>query len=177
MGAITPTIDHVATRSATQRPGLGLLAWVGGVVPALGGVRRVTFSTGCEGHNGSMGLLRDRDLDSGELRPVGATFSPTAARAQESAHSDRIRQWVQAHRPPYRMTDRSWFVMLTAVCVGIAMVFEPTIFITLAVIFAFTAWWCRESARQGIFTVALAALAAGVFLSLLSIVVYVIGSF
>ncbi|MGB3676728.1 MAG: hypothetical protein WA988_20035 [Candidatus Nanopelagicales bacterium] len=119
-----------------------------------------------------MALLRDRTADSGELRPVGATFSPTTARAQEPGHSTRIRAWVQAHRPPYQMTDRSWFVMATAICVGIAMLFQPTIFITLAVVFGFTAWWRRESARQGIFTVAVGALAAGLVLALLSIVVF-----
>jgi len=121
-----------------------------------------------------MALLRDRTADSGELRPVGATFSPSTARAQEAGHSTRVRAWVQAHRPPYQMTDRSWFVIATAVCVGIAMVFQPTVFLALAAVCGFTAWWRRESARQGIFTVAVGALAAGLVLVLLSIIVFIV---
>ena len=72
------------------------------------------------------------------------------------------------------MTDRSWFVMLAAVCLGIAMIIEPTVFVTLAVVFAATAWWRRESARQGIFTVAFWGLAVGLVLVLFSVLVYVI---
>ena len=58
------------------------------------------------------------------------------------------------------MTNRSWFVMLAAVCLGIAMIFEPTVFVTLAVVFAATAWWRRES--------------VGLVLVLFSILIYVI---
>lgn len=106
------------------------------------------------------------------MRPVGATFSPMTVRAQEPNHPTRVRAWIQAHRPPYQMTDRSWFVMLAAACLGIAMVFQPPIFVALAVIFGFTAWWRRESARQGLVMVALWALAAGLVLVVLSIIVY-----
>lgn len=121
-----------------------------------------------------MALLRDRPSETGEVRPIAATFSPMTMRAREAAHPRRIRAWVQAHRPPYQLTERSWFVMLAAVCVGIAMLFEPAVFIALAIIFGFTAWWRRESARQGLTTVALWALGVGLVLVVLSIVVYIV---
>ena len=121
-----------------------------------------------------MAVLRERTPESGRAyEPVGVNAA-LGVRARRSIEPGRIRLWMQQHRPPYRLTERSWFVMLAAVCLGIAMVFEPAIFVTLAIIFAATAWWRRESARQGIFTVAFWALAAGLVLILFSIVVYIV---
>ncbi len=121
-----------------------------------------------------MALLRSRTSQSGEMSPAGAHFSPNVLRAREAAHPTRIRAWIQGHRPPYQMTDRSWFVMLAAICLGIAMLFEPAAFVALALVFGITAWWRRESARQGVITVAFWAIAAGLVLVLFSIVFYVI---
>ena len=121
-----------------------------------------------------MALLRDRTEESGApSEPIGL-YPSLGQRARGSVEPSRVRAWIQQHRPPYQMTNRSWFVMLAAVCLGIAMIFEPTVFVTLAVVFAATAWWRRESARQGIFTVAFWALAVGLVLVLFSVLVYVI---
>ncbi|MGA9148115.1 MAG: hypothetical protein WBZ04_11195 [Candidatus Nanopelagicales bacterium] len=121
-----------------------------------------------------MALLRDRaEESSAPAEPIGL-YPGLVQRARGSVEPSRIRTWIQQHRPPYQVTERSWFVMLAAICLGVAMVFEPTVFVTLAVVFAATAWWRRESARQGIFTVAFWALAVGLVLVLFSILVYVI---
>lgn len=134
----------------------------------------LTFARNPLGHPLTMPVLRDPLTDSGHLRAVGATFHPAKARSHEQPHPDRFRAWVQRHRPPFQTTDRSWFVMLAAVCVGIAMVTTPSVFLPLAAAFAFVAWWRRESARQGLIMVALWALIIGLFLVVLSIVVFIV---
>lgn len=123
-----------------------------------------------------MAFAQERTVgDSGAHSQV-TSFSPRTVRAEQMSQPTRLRLWLQTHRPPYQLTEHSWFVMLTAVCLGIAMVFAPMVFVTLAVAFGCTAWWRRESARQGIITVAFLALAAGLVLTVFSIVGYIIGN-
>ncbi len=121
-----------------------------------------------------MALVRDQSTESGGADNAAAAFSPMALRARESIQPGRFRAWVQKNRPPYQLTERSWFVMLAAICLGIAMIFEPVVFVTLAVIFGLTAWWRRESARQGILTVAIGAFALGMVFVFFSIIIYII---
>ena len=121
-----------------------------------------------------MALLRDQSTESEVADGSSAIFSPMTLRARESVQPGRVRAWIRQNRPPYQLTERSWFVMLAAVCVGIAMVFEPAIFVVLAVIFGLTAWWRRESARQGILTVAIGAFALGIVFVFFSIIIYIL---
>ena len=120
-----------------------------------------------------MALATDYSTEPGRADNSAELFSPLALRAKESMNRGRVRAWVAQHRPPYQLTDRSWFVMLATVCLGIAMIFEPPVFVTLAVVFGLTAWWRRESARQGILTVAVGAFALGMLFVFFSIVVYI----
>ena len=88
----------------------------------------------------------------------------------------QISEWVTKYRPEFRTTKRSWFVMLALLAAGVGVFFHPALFFTLAVGAAATAWWRRESARQGILNTSFITLFAGLVLLLVSITLYVFAS-
>jgi len=85
----------------------------------------------------------------------------------------KLTSWIGAHRPRYRTTERSWFVMAALVCFGLALFTTPALFVTLGVGASGFAWWRRESARQGVLNTAFVTFFAGVALVLVSVVIYV----
>lgn len=100
----------------------------------------------------------------------GGATRPSQSRSRPTA---QLGQWFGSHRPRYRTTERSWFVMLALVCFGMAVFIAPAAFVALGIGASGIAWWRRESARQGVLNTAFVAFFAGVALLLVSIVLYV----
>jgi ABC-type Fe3+ transport system permease subunit len=96
-----------------------------------------------------------------------------ASAANHARPSSKLKRRIDSHRPRYRTTERSWFVMLALVCFGMAIFITPALFVTLGVGSGALGWWRRESARQGVLNTAFVAFSAGVVLLLISIVLYI----